>query len=61
VLVEPNKYEEMIEALEDYALFFEAEKRMKNAESEGFVSAEQVMSSLGISKSDLENIEVDIE
>ena len=33
VLVAPEKYEEMTEQLENYMLFSEAEKRMKNAGS----------------------------
>lgn len=61
VLVQPDRYEAMVEALEDYALYFEAEKRMKNAESEGFISSEKVYADLGISEKDLDDVEVEIE
>lgn len=57
VLVQPERYEAMVEALEDYALYFEAEKRMKNAESEGFISSGKVYADLGIKESDLDDIE----
>lgn len=46
---------------EDDALYFEAEKRMKNAASEGFISSEKVYADLGINESDLDDIEVEIE
>ena len=61
VLVQPERYEAMVEALEDYALYFEAEKRMKNAESKGFLSSEKVYTNLGIKESELDDIEVEIE
>lgn len=46
---------------EDDALCFEAERRMKSAESEGFISSEKVYADLGINESDLDDIEVEIE
>lgn len=62
VLVEPNQYDEMVELLEDYALLFEAEERMKTAETEGFLSQEQVMKNHNISQADLDNTaDVEIE
>lgn len=61
VLVKPDQYDSMIEALEDYALFFEAEKRMANASNTGFISNEQLMSDLGITDSDLDDTEVEFE
>jgi prevent-host-death family protein len=61
VLVKPEQYDEMVEMLEDYRLFFEAEKRMKDAEIEGFLSQEQVLNHHGISESDLIDVDVDIE
>lgn len=62
MLVEPNQYDEMVELLEDYALLFEAEERMKTAESEGFLSQEQVMEKHNISQADLDNTaDVEIE
>ena len=61
VIVEPNRYEKMVEMLEDYALYFEAERRMKSASDTGLRSQEQVMSSLGISDSDLDDVDMDID
>lgn len=60
VLVKPKLYEAMVEALEDYALYFEAEKRTKNAKTEGYISFDQVMTNLGIEESDLDDIEVEL-
>ena len=54
ILIDPEKYEEMIEQLEDYALYIEAEKRMKNARSDDFLSEKAVMEKLGISEKDIE-------
>ena len=61
VLVKPARYEEMIEMLDDYSLFFEAEKRLETAATEGYISNEQVLNELGIRDSDLDEVEVDIE
>lgn len=61
VLVRPERYEEMLEALEDYVLFFEAEKRRKQAEKTGFINSENVLDNLGISEDDFRDIEADIE
>ncbi|WP_312648921.1 type II toxin-antitoxin system Phd/YefM family antitoxin [Aminipila sp.] len=61
VLINPEKYEAMVEALEDYALYFEAEERMKNVSKDGLLSEEQVMDELGITEADLDGVEVEIE
>lgn len=61
VLIRPEQYEEMVEALEDYALFFEAEHRMKASDSSQKIPSEAVMEHLGISKEDLKVVEVEIE
>jgi hypothetical protein len=55
-----QRYEEMIELLEDSVLFFEAERRMRNAEADGFISHEQMLNSLGINESELANVNADI-
>lgn len=61
--MKPKLYEAMVEALEDYALYFEAEKRIRNAEEEEeeYISFDQVMTNLGIEESDLDGIEVEID
>lgn len=62
MLVEPNQYDEMVDLLEDYALLFEAEKRMKTAKTEGFLTQEQVMNYHNITQTDLDDTEdVEIE
>ncbi|HHX59648.1 MAG TPA: type II toxin-antitoxin system Phd/YefM family antitoxin [Epulopiscium sp.] len=60
VLLTPEKYEEMVETIENYHLFIEAEKRMKLAEENEFISHEQIMSNLNIKQDELEDIEVEI-
>lgn len=61
ILVQPERYEAMVEALEDYALYFEAEKRMRNTTHDGFLSSDEVLANLGISESDLDGVEVEID
>ena len=61
VLVEPQHYDEMVEMLEDYSLLFEAEQRMKKAGSDGYISEEQVLAKLKIDRSDLDDVDVEIE
>jgi antitoxin StbD len=61
VLVDPERYEEMVEALEDYASFIEAEKRMKNAQGEKSLSNDQVLKALGLNEHDLDEVDVEIE
>jgi antitoxin StbD len=61
VLVKPEQYEAMVEMLEDYVLWFEAEKRSKAPGEKETVAHEQLLKDLGINKSDLDGIDVDIE
>lgn len=61
VLIPPKRYEELLEALEDYELYFEAEQRMKCADQEKQFSQEEVYRQLGIKPSDLDSIEVDLD
>ena len=61
VLVAPEQYQAMIEMLEAYALFFEAENRMKNTAAKATVPHAQVMRTLEISESELDDMDVDIE
>lgn len=58
VLVDPKRYEDMVETLEDFALYYEAEQRLNNHED--YLSEEEVMKSLGIKATDLEDIDVEI-
>ncbi len=61
VLVNPERYQTMVDALEDYVLYFEAERRIVDAEKNGFLTEKQVMDALGVDDPDLEDIEVDID
>ncbi len=61
VLVKPEQYNAMVEALEDYALFLEAEKRVAGAAASGYIPAEQVQAELGISDADIAGVQVEIE
>jgi PHD/YefM family antitoxin component YafN of YafNO toxin-antitoxin module len=61
VLVQPERYEEMVEALENYALYFEAERRVRDTELGQTIPSEAVMERLGVSGEELRGIEVEIE
>ena len=62
VLIQPERYEEMVDALEDYALFFEAERRMHDPNSnKTAISHDSLLNELGISQAELDGIEVEIE
>lgn len=61
ILIAPEKYNEMAEQLENYALYIEAERRMKKAASSDFISEKSLMEKLGIREEDLESVEVDID
>lgn len=62
ILVSPEKYEEMLELIEDAKLFMEAEKRMKNATESNILSREEVLKRHGLTNEDIENAEdVEIE
>ena len=61
VLLAPEAYEKMIEIIEKYRLYMEAEKRMNNAKPGDFISHDKVLDELSINKDDLDNIDVEIE
>ena len=61
VLLSPAHYESLIEALSDYMLYTEAENRMRNNSDLENLSHEEVMSELGISQDDLDDVDVEIE
>lgn len=61
VLISPSKYQEMVETLEDYKLYIEAEKRMKSASDSDFVNQEDVLKKCGVSKEDVNKAEAEIE
>lgn len=53
VLITPEKYEEMMDIIEDYRLFIEAEKRMKTTDENDCISHEQLMKNMNIDKDEL--------
>lgn len=62
VLITPEAYQEMLDALENYNLLMEAENRVKNASDCDFISHEDVLNDLNISQEKLNSIEaVEIE
>ncbi len=61
VLITPEKYEEMMETIENYYLLEEAEKRMKDAQKTDFIDHEEIMKEFNIKEDELRDIEVEIE
>lgn len=61
VLITPEKYNEMMETIENYNLLVEAEIRMKNSSDSELISQDDMLSRLNISQSELDSIEVEIE
>lgn len=61
VLMDPKRYAALLEMLEDYQLFVEAEERMKSSKPSDFSSHEDVMKEFGIEQADLDVIDVEIE
>ena len=59
ILVSPEDFSEMLEYAENYALLLEANKRMEK--SKKGMPMKDVMKELGITKKDLEQIEVDLD
>ncbi len=61
VLLPPEAYEELIETLENYRMYIEAEKRLEKAKTEDFIPADEAMRELGIKAGDIEDADVEIE
>lgn len=61
ILMSPGKYEALMEMLSDYIMQEEAEERMAHYDSQETVSQEEMMESLGLTQSDLDNVDVEIE
>ena len=61
VIVSPDEYVEIVEALNDYELFATAVERMNSFDPSALVSEEEMMARFGISEEDLKDSgEVDI-
>jgi antitoxin StbD len=61
VLLTPETYEQLLETIENYQLLVETEKRLENAKKEDFIPDEQAMRELGISRTDLDAVDVELE
>ena len=61
VLLSPERYDEIMEMLSDQILFREAEMRMANTADSELLTQDEMMAVLGISKEDLEDIDVEID
>lgn len=59
ILVSPEEYEIMLDTIEDYQLFMEAEKRMETANET--VSQNDIMEKFHITQADIDGAEVDFE
>lgn len=60
VLLNPTDYENMLEELENYKLYIEANKRI-NSPDYKTISEKEVMKKFNISEEDINDIEVEIE
>lgn len=61
VLVSPEQYEALIERLSDYLLLAEADRRMAVNHDAENISHEDMMRSLGVTREDLDAVDVEIE
>ena len=61
VLVSPEQYEALIERLSDYLLLAEADRRMAVNQGAENISHEDMMRSLGVTREDLDAVDVEIE
>ena len=61
ILITPERYEEMMEIIEDYALLSEAESRVKSSQKGDYISQDTLLKNLGIDEEDFGDIEVEIE
>lgn len=60
VLITPEKYEEIMEMVEDYRLYLEAEKRTGSAGKDDFISHDQILKKLNVSREEIDGTEVEI-
>jgi antitoxin StbD len=62
VIIEPERYDELMEMLEDFILYMEAEKRLASTDPDKMVSQEDLMDEFGITQAELDAIDdVEIE
>lgn len=61
VLISPTQYESLMEMLSDFILKEEAEERMKHYDASENRTQEQMMQEFGISQSELDEVDVELE
>ena len=61
ILLSSERYDEIMELLSDQILLKEAETRMSNTDDDDLLTQDEMMAELGISKEDLEDIDVEID
>ncbi|MCM1244488.1 MAG: type II toxin-antitoxin system Phd/YefM family antitoxin [Roseburia sp.] len=61
VLISPTQYESLMEMLSDFILKEEAEERMKHYDGSENRTQEQMMQEFGISQSELDEVDVELE
>ena len=61
VLINPDKYKELMEVVENYQLLVEAEQRMKSATPSDFVRQEDLMKKLQIKDDELDDEDVELD
>lgn len=61
ILISPSQYENLMEMLSDYILHTEAELRMTNNNPEENMTQDDMMKELGITREELDAVDVDIE
>ena len=61
VLISPEQYESLVEMLSDYLLLTEADRRMAENNDAENISHEEMMRRLGITREELDDIDVEIE
>jgi len=54
VLITPQTYQEMIETIEDYKLYIEAEQRMKNSKDNELIPFDDVLKDFNITQEQLD-------
>lgn len=60
VLLTPEAYEEMMETIEDYKLYIEAEKRIRASKDDDYISSKDLLKELGIDEDELSVDDVEL-
>ncbi len=61
VLIDPKRYIELMDMVENFLLLTEAEERMKSSKPSDFVSYDDAMKEFGIDPAELDDVDVEIE